>query len=94
MPAGDTGVAVPRYVHFQVQLEGISPPIWRRFLLSRESTFADLHEAIQLAGPWVVWLARMWRATRGCEGTRCGGGSGAGAMIGCGHFHAGNCAAR
>ena len=43
---------MPTYFEFDVSLQGIQPRIWRRFLLRRTSTFADLHRAIQDAFDW------------------------------------------
>ena len=44
---------MPRYFEFEVALEGVTPRIWRRFLLHGEdSTFFDLHVAIQMACGW------------------------------------------
>ncbi len=40
------------YFDFAVSLDGIKPRIWRRFLLARDATFLDLHQAIQDAAPW------------------------------------------
>jgi hypothetical protein len=41
-----------RYMDFRVVLDNISPPIWRRFLLAENSTFDDLHYAIQDSMGW------------------------------------------
>lgn len=43
---------MPKYLEFEVSLIGIAPRIWRRFLLANNSTFADLHEAIQGSLGW------------------------------------------
>lgn len=40
------------YYDFEISMQGIKPRIWRRFLLKKTCTFADLHEAIQDAAPW------------------------------------------
>jgi hypothetical protein len=40
------------YYEFEVSLLDIAPRIWRSFLLKRDLTFQDLHEAIQDSGPW------------------------------------------
>ena len=37
---------------FHIQLDDISPPVWRRLEIRREKTFWDLHCAIQDAMPW------------------------------------------
>ena len=33
-------------------LTGVSPLVWRRFLLSSETSLADLHKILQLAFGW------------------------------------------
>lgn len=43
---------MPTYFEFEVALQYIKPKIWRRFLLDACGSFADLHKAIQNAGPW------------------------------------------
>jgi len=43
---------VPQYFEFEVSLCHVKPKIWRRFLLPADSTFQDLHMAIQDAGGW------------------------------------------
>jgi len=43
---------MPTYFDFIVTIEGISPPIWRRFLLTNKATFHDLHMAIQGSFGW------------------------------------------
>lgn len=43
---------MPNYLDIEVEILGIEPRIWRRFLLSGTATFQALHEAIQDAGPW------------------------------------------
>jgi len=40
------------YYRFRVQLVGVKPPIFRRFLLTTSATFHDLHMAIQGACGW------------------------------------------
>jgi hypothetical protein len=40
-----------RLFDFDIELEA-SPRIWRRFLLEHKSSFADLHDAIQIATGW------------------------------------------
>ena len=34
---------------FRAVLNGVSPMVWRRFLLASETSLADLHEVLQLA---------------------------------------------
>lgn len=46
------GASMPNYLDLEVALNGITPRIWRRFLLRERATFADLHEAIQDACGW------------------------------------------
>jgi hypothetical protein len=43
---------MPKYMCFEVSLEGVKPRIWRRFLLRAGATFYELHEAIQDACGW------------------------------------------
>ena len=43
---------MPNYLEFEVSLLNIEPRIWRRFLLRSSATFRQLHDAIQVAGPW------------------------------------------
>ncbi|MFY9340919.1 MAG: plasmid pRiA4b ORF-3 family protein [Planctomycetota bacterium] len=40
------------YFRFHVQLVGVKPPIFRRFLLTTTASFHDLHSAIQVACGW------------------------------------------
>jgi Plasmid pRiA4b ORF-3-like protein len=42
----------PIVYQFKVSLIGISPMIWRRLLVSGESTIADLHYILQIAMGW------------------------------------------
>ncbi len=41
-----------QYFEIEVSLLGVEPKIWRQFLIQRNSTFGDLHRAIQLACGW------------------------------------------
>ena len=41
-------------------LNGVSPLVWRRLLLSSETTLADLHKILQLAFGWSL----AYRGTR------------------------------
>jgi hypothetical protein len=43
---------MPNYLDLEVQLDGVTPRIWRRFLLRERATFLDLHHAIQAACGW------------------------------------------
>ena len=43
---------MPTYVDLEVSLSEIEPRIWRRFLLTAESSFEVLHDAIQDAFGW------------------------------------------
>lgn len=45
-------VTQPNYLDIEVTLDGISPRIWRRFLLRDRASFLDLHHAIQDACGW------------------------------------------
>ena len=44
---------MPRYFEIGVSLLGNQPRIWRRFLISADATFGDLHDAIQAACGWL-----------------------------------------
>ena len=46
------------YYEFEVTLLDIKPRIWRRFLLRTDSSFADLHRAIQDAMGW--YDSHLW----------------------------------
>ena len=39
-------------------LNGVSPLVWRRFLLLSETSLADLHEILQLAFGWTGFYVR------------------------------------
>ena len=55
------------FYEFEVALADITPHIWRRFLLSKNSIFADLHHAIQASFGWEN--AHLWEFTKpGTEG--------------------------
>lgn len=41
-----------QYYEFEVSLQEVEPRIWRRFLLRKEATFYELHQAIQDACGW------------------------------------------
>lgn len=41
-----------KYFEFEISLQGVEPKVWRRFLIHRQSTFGDLHKAIQVACGW------------------------------------------
>jgi hypothetical protein len=41
-----------RFLMLKVVLKGISPPIWRSFVLPNDLTFADLHEVLQVIMGW------------------------------------------
>ncbi|MCC7013301.1 MAG: hypothetical protein IT454_12120 [Planctomycetes bacterium] len=43
---------MPKYLRFRVELMSISPRISRTFLIGTGASFAELHDAIQTAGPW------------------------------------------
>lgn len=66
---------MPKYYRFEVALCGIQPRIWRRFLLpSRDSTFADLHLAIQRSFGWGNAHVHCFVASNSL-GTQISGGS-------------------
>ena len=55
------------FYEFEVSLVDITPRIWRRFILSGQATFADLHDAIQDAFGWEG--GHLWEfMERGTEG--------------------------
>lgn len=39
-------------IQFKIQLEGITPPIWRTFQVDASEAFFDLHEIIQIVMGW------------------------------------------
>ena len=43
---------MPTYLELRVALQGIRPPIWRRFLIRSTGSFESLHHAIQDAFGW------------------------------------------
>ncbi len=45
-------IAPPAVYQFKVSLVGITPPIWRRLLISNQVTLHKLHMAIQIMGGW------------------------------------------
>lgn len=51
-PAPDPIPAMGDYFRFRVQLVGVKPAIYRRFLLASTASFYDLHQAIQTACAW------------------------------------------
>jgi len=44
--------SAPAIYQFRIWLRGISPTIWRRFLVRSDSTIADLHYILQLVMGW------------------------------------------
>lgn len=46
------GSAAPPVVELQVELQGVTPPIWRRIQLRGDATVLDLHFALQSAFGW------------------------------------------
>jgi hypothetical protein len=56
------------YLTFEVEIIGIEPRIWRRFMLAGTSTFLELHEAIQRAFGWKnIHLFAFRESERGSE---------------------------
>lgn len=43
---------MPNYLDIEVGLDGVTPRIWRRFLLRERANFLDLHHAVQDACGW------------------------------------------
>ena len=46
------------YLEFEVSLRSITPRIWRRFQITADATFMDLHWAIQVTFEWMN--AHLW----------------------------------
>ncbi len=44
---------MPDYYVFEVSLRDVTPKIWRRFMITTEALFVDLHEAIQDSCGWL-----------------------------------------
>ena len=71
---------MPTYFKFEVSLLEVKPRIWRSFLLHSDTTFMDLHEAIQSAcGWWNYHLFLFRRATTDVPGAHPAGAILAGA---------------
>ena len=45
-------MARPQIYQLKIVLKGIKPPVWRRVLVSGDSTISFLHEIVQLAMGW------------------------------------------
>jgi hypothetical protein len=69
---------MPKYYDLEVSLIGIEPRIWRRFLLAEDSTFADLHEAIQDSFGWESDHLYEFRDKKGRQTIACADFDGAG----------------
>ena len=54
---------VPTYLQFRVELQHARPPIWRRFLIRPDASFAELHDAIQTACGWKHYHLYCFYAT-------------------------------
>ena len=50
---------------FHVLLRSINPPVWRRILMPRQSTIADLYYTLQIAFSWSDLETRKKRVLRG-----------------------------
>lgn len=55
---------MPRYYEFEVTIQEIEPRIRRRFLLRTLSTFAHLHDAIQVSFGWQNYHLHEFRLPR------------------------------
>src|SRR5258707_14218584 len=58
----------------RVVLNGVSPLVWRRFLVSSKTSLADLHEILQLAFGWsgfYLYEIRIHGRTFGEERSVC-----------------------
>lgn len=62
---------MPTYFEFEARLSWIEPPIWRRFLLSTDATFADLHDAMQRAFDWDGSHSYIFRHAKAKLGILC-----------------------
>ncbi len=58
---------MPDYFEFEVELTGVKPRIWRRFLVPKAATFLDLHQAIQDACGWLDYHLFSFYAKRPYE---------------------------
>lgn len=56
---------MPMYFEFEVSMRGVSPRIWRRFLLEEKATFEDLHFAIQDSSCWRNYKSYLFRVEPG-----------------------------
>jgi Plasmid pRiA4b ORF-3-like protein len=77
----DFVLPMPTLLTFRVDLLGVKPPIWRKFELTGNPTFADLHQAIQDACGWYDSHLYMFTDSKNghqlCEFVGHGEGSGA-----------------
>jgi hypothetical protein len=55
---------LPNYLQLRVEIARVLPTIWRCFQIRSTCTFADLHEAIQAAGPWTGAHSYVFRPSR------------------------------
>jgi hypothetical protein len=55
---------MPSYLEFRVEIARLLPTIWRSFEIRPTCTFAELHEAIQAAGPWSGGHSYVFRTAR------------------------------
>ena len=53
-----------RYI-FRIELENFGPPIWRRLSIGADSTFSDLHSAIQALFDWDGWHCHCFQIRKG-----------------------------
>lgn len=54
--------AMPSYFDVEVVLAEVEPKVWRRFLIQRTATLADLHRAIQEACGWLDYHLHLFSA--------------------------------
>lgn len=53
---------MPKYFELEISLQEVEPRIWRRLLIRRTATFAELHKAIQHSFGWQerhLWVFRL-----------------------------------
>ena len=44
--------STPRLLELRVTLESVEPPVWRRFVISSDMYFSDLHDVLQVVMGW------------------------------------------
>lgn len=62
---------MPQYLVVEIEVVDLQPRVWRRVLLKEAATFADLHAAIQDAGPWEDYHLWEFRDVKAGRATTC-----------------------